>query len=334
MGYSRNYGRNKNNSASNQTPSQEYGASAYGAGHPAPQASPTPPAPPSQETNHNDNQFVSTKIWKVHGKDKVIDFSSKLTKALPEDFANIHGIGGSDHAPNSTICATICDSTKGTGDKSVTVKYCIDVEDIPMLYNAAMAARLGQLTASQPANTATLQSACETVRNQLRNWLKIAPYPDNSRPIPQEEITLAGKTLSDALSALESNTATSTVFSYTRQKNNPYATVKMNGASYAPVSQIAISCDPSRRYPWTIQISNFDAPIKQRNNGATTHNARDAINKKEAFINLSMDDFCASLVAIERFIKLWEQRMYKAVDAGCTQYELLINGLREKKQAG
>lgn len=345
MGYTRNYGRHQANSYPNAgtVQAQAQGHYSQNSVNSAPAAPPMPPVPPvppapqaapasTTETKPTDTQFVSMKIWKVHGKDKVIDFSSKLTKALPEDFANVHGIGGSNHAPNSTICATICDSTKGTGDKSVTVKFCIDVEDMPMLYNAAMAARLGQLGAGHGTNAASLQNACEMVRNQLRNWLKIAAYPDNSRPIPYEEIASAGKMLTDALSAVGSGSPV--VFPpYTKQKNNPYTTTKIKGISYAPVSQINISFDPSRRYPWTIQISNFDAPIKQRSNGATTHNAKDAINKKDAFINLSMDDFCASMVAIERFVRLWEQRMLQTLDLRCTQYESLMNELRERKTA-
>lgn len=312
-------------------------------GQRAKQAPTTPSAPAEAPAAKNEAQsetgFISTQIWKVNGKDKVVDFSSKLVKAYAQDFANIHGIGGADHATNSTICVTLCDYTKGKGDKSVTLKYCIDVEDVAQLFHAAKMACIGQLTAPAPASASVNGEAIAKIDSalaQMRKWLKIEPYPDNSRPIQMDELTSVGKALSDALASLKQQSAggTNTVtYSYTRQKNHAYADSisKVNGVPHAPVQQISIFYDPTRRYPWTIQISNYDAPIKQQANGATTHNASKAINKREAFINLSADDFCAAMVAVDRFIRLWEQRMYRIVDAGCTRYEKAIEELKSKK---
>ena len=293
--------------------------------------SPTQAVQPAAESE----QFISMKIWNVNGKDKVVDFSSRLIKAREQDFANIHGIGGSDHAANSTICITICDYTKGTGENSTTVKFAVDVEAMPMLYQAAMEARLGKLTIASPEREKHSTALLNTVQfslQKMRNWLKIQAYPDNSRPVPGAEIEEIGKALSDAVSAM--NSAPQGIISafppYSKQKNNPYCTFQMNGATFAPVSNLNISYDPSRNYPWTIHIANCDAPINKKANGANTHDPSKAINKQEAFISLSADDFCEAMVAVERFVRLWEQRMFRMLDKKCTQYERAIE---EKKQS-
>lgn len=105
-------------------------------------------------------------------------------------------------------------------------------------------------------------------------------------------------------------------FQYSKEKNNPYA-IK-NG--YAPCSRITISFTPIRQdgqrssYPWYVCIENFDAPIQAKQNGATAHNSKQAINKRSAFINLSADDFAASMVAVDRFVRLWEHRMLPVME--------------------
>jgi hypothetical protein len=291
---------------------------------------PQPPVNAPKDNGKAEQEFISTKIWKINGKDKVVDFQSRLIKAYDQDFANIHGIGGSNHAPNSTISVNLCDFTKGKGQNSVTVKYGIDVEDMSLLYHAAMAARLGQLGAGTVTNSDALVQACQESLNRLRGWLSLPPLQDNSRVISYDEITAVGKSLSDSLNAMQQAAQNTAPFTYVRQKNNPYSTKTVNGVSYAPVSQINLTFDPSRRYPWTIHISNYDAPIKQQKNGATTHNAKQAINMQEAFINISMDDFCAAMVAVNRFVHLWEQRMFRTLDTGCTQYERSMENLRKK----
>lgn len=91
-------------------------------------------------------EYLSQKIWKVNGNKKVIDFNSKVVRANYTDYANIHGFGGSDHAANSTIGFVICDYTNGKGEgKSVTMKFNVDVEDIAILHQAAIGARMGTL---------------------------------------------------------------------------------------------------------------------------------------------------------------------------------------------
>lgn len=135
--------------------------------------------------------FISQQICKVNGKDKVMDFKSRLIPAKVEDFANVHGRGGKGHAPNSTIACTICDYTKGVGDKPVSVAYRIDVEDIELLYEAAVAARLGTLAGNANAGLRTVSG---DVLGALRRWLGQPPQQDG-RLIQDIEIIALGTAL-------------------------------------------------------------------------------------------------------------------------------------------
>lgn len=109
-------------------------------------AAPSPTKQPERRqvnSTMKSSDHMSRKIWKINGNKKVIDFNSKLIMAKPEDYANVHGSGGKGHAPNSTIGVVLCDYTKGTGDKSVTVQFNMDVEDITLLSYAYMGIAAG-----------------------------------------------------------------------------------------------------------------------------------------------------------------------------------------------
>ena len=292
-------------------------ATANHAAQQAYQAAPQNQAPaPSANSD-----YISQKIYKIHGKNKVVDFNSKLTKAYLTDFANIHGSGGAGHASNSTIGLTICDSTNGTGENSVTVKYAIDVEDISIFYEAAMAARLGTLRPNLSVQTQWLNS----VTHLLDSWKQIPPDQNGARLIPRQALNALHGILQNANSSI-STTVGVPIFSYTREKNNPY---KIGEQGFAPCSKVTISYSPYRKdgqpssYPWYIGIENIDAPVSKQANGAVSHNSKMARNKKSAFINLSLDDFAAAMVAIRRFVDLWEQvnmgpvlaEAYRRIDA-------------------
>lgn len=298
-----------------------------------PKAASAPPqqrsAPVQQQNNRSQGsqtpEYISQKIWKINAKNKVVDFNSKLTMAYIGDFANIHGCGGSGHAGNSTIGIVICDYTKGTGDKSTTVKYSLDVEDVGFLYEAAMSARLGMLKPDPGINIAWI----DNVQRILHSLTSVPKFQDGTRPVPSQALNAMNSALNNAKAATTAQ-LTAPLFSYSREKNNPYA-VK-NGL--APCSKVSITYTPYRKdgepsfYPWYIGIENFDAPLKTGKNGASSHNSTQASNKRSAFINLSNDDFCAAMVAIQRFVSLWEHRAipmmneaYRRIDAARAEKE-------------
>ena len=51
--------------------------------------------------------MISTIITKSNSINKVVDLRDKLILSKTEDYAQMHGIGGKDHNPNSTIQATV-----------------------------------------------------------------------------------------------------------------------------------------------------------------------------------------------------------------------------------
>lgn len=64
-------------------------------------------------------------ICRIDAKGKILDFRNSLVPANPENYAMLHGQGGSKYARNSAIQATLCDYSDKTkeanGGKSVTV---------------------------------------------------------------------------------------------------------------------------------------------------------------------------------------------------------------------
>ena len=295
--------------------------------------------------------FISGKICKINAKDKVVDFTSRLYAAKVEDFANVHGCGGKDHAWNSTVAVTICDFTKGTGEASVTASYNIDAEIMEILYHAAMDARLGKLPASKDA----LVSAAAVALHELQRW-EISGQQQPVSVVPFSELVQTGQTMGNAIQqnnpAMLANASGATLsdlrrwasnrkqcpsagvplrdiykiktdltnalinqdrplFEYSAEKNNPHAE-KDSPDGLVPVSKLYIAYTPTRkggepsRYPWFIQIENFRAPLNTRSNGASSHDASRAVNRKAVSINVSADDFATAMVAVKRYIRIWE----------------------------
>ena len=321
--------------------------------------------------------YISAKICKINAKDNVVDFSSKLSVAKVEDFANVHGCGGGGHAANSTIAVTICDfSKKGKGEQSVTAFYNLDAEIMEVLYQAAMDARLGKLT----ANSSDLVAAASVALHELNRW-EIAGSQQPVSIVPFTELTAVGTSLGNATklnnpAALASasdhaltdlrrwagnrkqcpsagvplreiyeiKTALTNalaqqdkpLFTYTTEKNNPY---QKDSQGYVPVSKLYVSYTPMRkngeisRYPWFIQIENFRAPLSTKATGASSHDASKAVDRKAVFINVSADDFAQAMVAVKRYIRVWEMvAAIPVVREGLRRLEKIKEDKRNRKE--
>lgn len=143
------------------------------------------PAPAAKTANADTSgpqKPVTAKIARIDAKDKVMDFTSKMIKAYPQDFANIHGQGGKNHAMNSTIAINISDYSKGTGEKSVYLSYNLDVEIFDFLYRRADDAWSGKLTDLQMRTTGPSQPSfvfedqkVNSYQAQTVNGVEIAP---------------------------------------------------------------------------------------------------------------------------------------------------------------
>ena len=266
----------------------------------------TPAAAASSSRQYSPDR-PSEQIFKVFtrsqdGGKKVIDFTSRLTKAKIKDFANIHGCGGSGYSPNSTIRVTICDAS--AKPSSITVKYSVDVEDFSLLREAAIAAGLGNL---RPP--AIMQPGQLNAMEQLvAGWQQLPLVPNGGyRPIPERDVQFLTESIRTA-KAEQQRYFHSPWWTYEREKNDPY---KKGSDGYGPVSKIQIAFTPyingqPSAYPWFIRIENFDAPIVKKESGANVHHSKKARDYRSAFINLSASDFAAALTACERFIRLWE----------------------------
>lgn len=70
--------------------------------------------------------MISTIITKSNSLNKVVDLRDKLILSKTEDYAQMHGIGGKDHNPNSTIQCMICDYSGSGNSKSVSANISVD----------------------------------------------------------------------------------------------------------------------------------------------------------------------------------------------------------------
>lgn len=262
----------------------------------------------SAPQNENQGQ-INNQICKIHGKDKVIDFRDGLIYAKYEDFANIHGVGGKKHAPNSTIQVVLCDYSNGKGPNSVTVRYRLEVEDIEILHEAAKKAYFNDLSGS-------LLTACLRILERLRSWFYIMPFPDGSRPIAESEIVEIGQMLRTAVDQPS--------FVYSYEKSNPY---EKASDGMAPVQRINIKYVPltssgeESRYPWIVSIENFQAPLVELDNGASYHKSSKAKDLRSANIMLSRVDFLRSMISVSRYIKHWESLYRDTLRKALNEYK-------------
>ncbi len=296
---------------------------------PAPQMPQSAPQQiqPAPQQNQPDPDFISQKIAKINAKDKVVDFNSFLCEALVGDYAMVHGCGGTGHARNSTIGVKICDYTKGTGDKSTTLKFCVDVEDMELLYQAAMKARMGEFEAK--GNVTGVMQIADNLAGNLNAWAQALSTQQAS--VTADQLNWAVGQLM-AMRNASSAAAGTPLFSYTREKVDPY---KVDANGMAPVSKISILYTPIRKdgqqskYPWYVEISNFIAPFRKKSTGATIYDGSKATAKRSAFINISEDDFAAAMVAVNRHIRLWEHRTLPIMEEALRRMEAHRQGSQQ-----
>ena len=251
---------------------------------------------PSQQQPQQSQPHNSGKIAKINGKDKVIDFSDAVILAFPTDSAAIHGTGGKGHAPNSGIRINVCDFTKGTGDKSVTCSFNLDVWDAFLLHKAAGDAVSGTLAGTAMAKASQYFSNATGV---ITGWLQGSHQPTFQELASVQQTLAAGMKL-----------AGEACWSFDRQKNNPY---RKTEDGFVPVSTLHMEYNPTRNYQWTIVITNFEAPLIQRENGATAHDAKRGRNKKDVMFFATTSDLFAALEAVTHFIQHREDEMKRTI---------------------
>ena len=272
----------------------------------------------------NDSEYISGTISRRSTDKVAMDFSDRLVKAYSSDYANIHGCGGKKHAPNSGIQLSICDFSKGKGSDAITVSAIIDVREVSYLYEAVKQSAFGMLGLHDQMK-AVREFA--TANGVLIGWLQ-----SNHQPTLQEIATLQQTVCTGLMAQDPDNVDKSKItWTHTIQKANPWSTQNINGVEYATTTFVNVLYSPGKDYSWTMQVINCDAPLVRRQNGASYAKYSQAINKKEAMFHMTTLDLFCALSDVEHYILLWENRMFRTVDAMCTERERRAEVKRNQK---
>jgi len=284
----------------------------------------------------------SPKIANAAAKGKFIDFNDNLILAKVNDYANIHGVGGKDHAPNSTINVVICDYSKiekdangesksGTTTVSANVapyifeeileickKNVVSPNSLVLTTAMNLWTDIGNKVNQVHTNVRKLGGLFELTANKCMlacghaikkgsnplmefgkglKELKAEIHNFNEKPFGETSLNSAATKLDLSYDWV-----------YTQDKVNVYRA--KNGM--VPVSVVSITYAGYRpngetsKLPWTVKVTNFDAPMTSNANGTSSYDGRQTINKKEAFIYLSNNDMwrCASQVC--HYVDKWE----------------------------
>lgn len=274
-------------------------------------------------------------IAKANGRDKVVDFRDGLIAANVEDYAMLHGAGGSHHAPCSVIKLYVCDYTAGTGDKSKTVTANLSPEVCEQLFEVCkqnigshiINNQFGFFAEQRAINKKMSKSAdmCYGVLYQTVSILKRVVEAAKSGSLPEIAQVIEGlhmrlDKVCTRVTAEEKDPPRPVFvpldrhmdYSYTQDRVHNFAN-KTGGTGIAPVQRLQIWHSTFRKqgdlsnYPWTIKIVNGKAKVNVRSNGATTFDAHSMTDIEEAFIQVSDADMFRMMSRVCHYIQIWEQ---------------------------
>lgn len=280
-------------------------------------------------------------IARTHGKDRVIDFRDSLVAATPSDYATMHQVGGRKNEGSfpSVIQMCLCDFSRGTGDKSITVQVnleptlCYEWLEIckanlgqmvipyydkvpqqngrPILAKNAISDLMDSLSSAGRAAKAfevLTRGVMSATANIVRGKVAVGST---------EAHTAYGAAMKNAMAefAPEQNqppylkVARGVDYSYVQDKVNVY---KKRSDGFAPVSRVSVTRQSFRKdgdaatYPWTFKITNGVARVVEKNNGATTFQSNTMKNTTEAYILVSDRDMFRMMTRVTHFIDAWE----------------------------
>lgn len=258
-------------------------------------------------------------IANIYGRNKVISFHDALVPAFPEHYAQIHGLGGKAHAVVSGIKLVICDYSSGTGNKSTTVSANVEptmflrlahvaesnmgeyLAPVDGIWNTAVQAErlqrsvLGTLGRLIQGGVAVLAAAVKGEKNAQAGFGRLLVDNQQYLKVPNDqEAMLKIPFTRDYL--------------HTQTRVNSY---RAEVGDFCPVSILSIQRQgwyngQVRKLPWTIKIQNFEARMKRAENGTTSYDGSTTRNKREAYIQVSDEDFCKACYSVDRFVRVWE----------------------------
>lgn len=299
----------------------------YGNTHPQPKQA----AGGQQDGSKREQQYPSTVITVINGRDKVIDFRDNLNPASKMDYAMMHGEGGKDHARVSTIKIVLCDYSGGTGPgNSKTVSCNIDVATVYRLLYASSHFWMERVKSStQPAPSTDapmpvitqkgindLQKAYEDVTNaykQVKAWVDngetdkiadvlslLAPIGTNIKSSLHDIHQPAAPSGNDNTGALQIVSQDKIIIP-NKDENGKSLVTKLS-----IVRQESAQNGQKRTYPWIIKITNARAFGKQQARGGTTFDSSTMSDEVSLSIFVSDEDLYRCMVRVKRFIETWE----------------------------
>lgn len=254
---------------------------------------------PAQQQNWNQHQasqpFFSDVIARAATKGKFLDFRNNLVMAYPQDYAMLHGTGGSKSARKSTIKAFMTDYSNP--NNKVVVSANIPPE-LPYELIEICKKNMGVPTLDVTALNALV--------NNMSRETRLPPSGDGneylaipSAAIQQLQDMLKGKNGVPASAGAD--------YSYHQERVNVYG----QAGGLVPVSTVQINRQGMRgsdvsRLPWYVKISNFYAKASSQTNGTTAYVASSIQDMKEVYIVLSDSDMFRCMKRVARFIEVWE----------------------------
>ena len=280
-------------------------------------------------------------IARAHGKDRVIDFRDSLVAAAPEDYATMHQVGGRKNGNSypSVIQMVLCDFSKGTGDKSVTVQVNLDptlcyewlevckrsLGQVAIPYYDKVPQQRGQPVLKKNAIASMADSldaagkAARAFEALVRGAMSVTANIVSGKANAGSKEAYAGygtamKNAAASFAPAKNQTpylkvARGIDYAYTQDKVNVY---KKGSDGFAPVSRLSITRQSFRKdgdaatYPWTFKVTNGLAQVVERDNGATTFRSDTLKNTTEVYIMVSDRDMFRMMTRVTHFIDAWE----------------------------
>lgn len=262
--------------------------------------------------------MISTIITKSNSINKVVDLRDKLILSKTEDYAQMHGIGGKDHNPNSTIQCMICDYSGSGNSKSVSANISVDkvyyiAEQIKKIVFKQDESDKLSITAKEKSD---LGVAYKTLINAIREGKNANAVSLDAVHKAAQILVSVGKGITSPIEGYD--------FTYSQDKVDVYS--KKDGK--APVNKLLITHQPMYKgkksnYPWCIKITNGVADIIEKEGGTVNYNAKTLNVTNEAFINVSNEDMYRMFTRTIRYIETWENAVV---------LPNVINGLKQREE--
>lgn len=288
--------------------------------------------------------MVSTIITKTNGNNRVIDFRDGLSAAMQDKYATMHQGGGkSTNGYPSVIQMTICDFSKGTGNKSVTVSVNLD-PTLAYEWLDVCKASIGDVAlplykkAVKKGGKAWETELVENELNQFAKALHCIPKTADAVTTLLKKVTrffgdlvtkkvtpgsedahrMLGTAFKEAKEAMTATAESPKELSFSRGVNYSYTQDKVNiykkaADGFAPVSRLTVqhqcfrtSDGDASSYPWYFKITNGEARVMEKDSGAATFDSKSLRNSTEAYILVSDRDMYRMMTRCTHFINCWE----------------------------